>query len=262
MTSSKQVSVITINYNNAVGLTRTINSVLSQTFVDYEFVVVDGLSSDESISILEKFRSKISHCLIEKDQGIYDAMNKGINASCGEWIVFINSGDEFYSESTLDLVSRNMESGTDFLYGDVLVNYPNGMENLKKANSLDLFWRKLPFSHQTLYCRSEYLKNIGFNKNYEVCADFDFGLKNFVSGANFKHINKPLAIIEAGGKSEQGRFKIALEVKKISIKHVPSIFHNIYFYCFAISELFVDVLKQALPNQVIQSFTRYKNSLN
>ena len=95
-------SIITINYNNADGLRRTIESVVSQTFDDYEYVIIDGGSTDGSVDVIKEYENKISYWVSEKDGGIYNAMNKGVKASNGEYLIFMNSGDVFYRDKVLE----------------------------------------------------------------------------------------------------------------------------------------------------------------
>ncbi len=103
----KKVSVITINYNNAQGLQKTIDSVISQTFKDYEFIIIDGGSTDESVDIIRKNSGKISYWVSEKDGGIYNAQNKGAKKASGEYCLFLNSGDFLMDSQTLEKVFKN-----------------------------------------------------------------------------------------------------------------------------------------------------------
>ena len=102
-------SIITINYNNAEGLRRTIKSVVSQTFVDYEYVIIDGGSTDGSVDVIKEYENKISYWVSEKDGGIYNAMNKGVKVAHGEYLIFMNSGDIFYSDSVLSDVRHHIQ---------------------------------------------------------------------------------------------------------------------------------------------------------
>ena len=102
-----RLSIVTINYNNLEGLKRTIDSVISQSYDDFEFILIDGLSVDGSLEYIQQINfSKLSHVISEKDSGIYEAMNKGLRLSCGEYIQFLNSGDLLLSTNTLYEVSE------------------------------------------------------------------------------------------------------------------------------------------------------------
>ena len=112
-----KLSIITVNFNDAEGLERTIRSVISQTFHDYEFIIIDGGSSDNSKSIIEQHENQINYWVSEPDNGIFNAMNKGIIASKGDYLIFMNSGDYFYNEKVLEDSQNYL--GADFVIGQV-----------------------------------------------------------------------------------------------------------------------------------------------
>lgn len=101
-----KISVITVNYNNKKGLEATINSVISQKYLDFEFIIVDGNSNDGSKDIIYKKRNYITKWISEPDSGIYNAMNKGVKMSTGDYLIFMNSGDEFYDTQVLDKIAK------------------------------------------------------------------------------------------------------------------------------------------------------------
>ena len=113
-----KLSIITINYNNAVGLEKTINSVLNQTYKSIEYILIDGNSMDESKLIIDKYKAHIHYWVSEFDSGIYNAMNKGIKAATGEYILFLNSGDILCNSHVLDdVIKQGLDC--DFVYGNV-----------------------------------------------------------------------------------------------------------------------------------------------
>src|SRR5262249_31677404 len=118
-------SVITINYNNASGLRRTVASVLAQSCRDLEYIVIDGGSSDGSVAVLEEFASRLGHWVSEPDRGVYHAMNKGIGAATGESLLFLNSGDIFRPPDSLQTLLDEGE-GRDIVYGDLVVQDGKG----------------------------------------------------------------------------------------------------------------------------------------
>ena len=114
-----KVSIVTINWNNKVGLEKTINSVLSQTFTDYEFIVIDGASTDGSDDVIEANKDRIDYWVTESDSGIYNAMNKGIYAAHGEYCYFLNSGDVFASNDVLSDIFKN-DVKENFVCGNII----------------------------------------------------------------------------------------------------------------------------------------------
>lgn len=114
-----KLSIITINKNNAIGLEKTIQSVINQTYFDkIEYIIIDGLSTDGSSMIIDKYRNYFSYWVSEKDNGIYDAMNKGTNAAAGEYLLFLNSGDVLYHNNIIKEVYNELKS-YDIVYGGV-----------------------------------------------------------------------------------------------------------------------------------------------
>ena len=114
-----QFSVITINFNNGEGLRHTIDSVISQTCHDYEYIIIDGGSTDDSVNVIKLFSDKIDYWVSEKDRGIYHAMNKGVNLAHGQYCIFMNSGDCFYDSSVLEQF-KNIGMEEDIIIGKLL----------------------------------------------------------------------------------------------------------------------------------------------
>ena len=122
-----KVTVVTVTYNAAESLEKTILSVLQQNYSNVEYIIIDGGSTDGSVEIIKKYSDKIAYWVSEPDRGIYDAMNKGIRKATGEWINFMNAGDLFFHESTLSSVfSKQNHSLYDIMYSDVMCVYPGG----------------------------------------------------------------------------------------------------------------------------------------
>ena len=121
----KQISIITINYNNASGLEKTIRSVVEQTYNEYEYIIIDGASSDKSKEVIQEYQRYIDFWCSEKDSGIYNAMNKGIQKASGEYLLFLNSGDVLNNSAVLADI-HGFLSGEDFVYGDLV--FVRGME--------------------------------------------------------------------------------------------------------------------------------------
>ena len=113
----KPISIITINYNNASGLEKTIRSVVEQTYNEYEYIIIDGASLDKSKEVIQEYQRYIDFWCSEKDSGIYNAMNKGIQKASGEYLLFLNSGDVLHNSAVLAAI-HGFLSVQDILYGD------------------------------------------------------------------------------------------------------------------------------------------------
>ena len=113
-----KISIITINYNEKVGFEKTIKSVLNQSYQDFEFIIIDGGSTDGSINVIEKYKDSISYWVSEPDKGVYNAMNKGIRASKGEFVIFMNGGDCFNNDLVLEEIAPMLNDEFDVYYGN------------------------------------------------------------------------------------------------------------------------------------------------
>ncbi len=196
-------SVITINLNNSEGLRRTIESVLKQSFSDYEYIVVDGVSSDGSLHVIEEFDKGITKKLIEKDSGVYDAMNKGLALATGEYIVFLNSGDEFRSEITLEEIHKGCDD-KDFVYCDVEVfNEKDSHISNHPSNLSTRFLLTGMICHQAIFAKRTLFDKTGpFSTKYKVYGDYEWLLRAVKKeSSTIQHIPKVLVRYEEIGIS-------------------------------------------------------------
>ncbi|MGA6119748.1 glycosyltransferase family 2 protein [Sphingobacterium anhuiense] len=212
-------SIITVSLNSENTIERCLNSVLNQTFKDYEHIVIDGASSDSSLDIIKKF----SHvkCISEKDSGIYDAMNKGVLKSSGQYIIFLNSDDEFLSDFLLEC---DKLGEVDFISNAINMIDGNHIRVwsprlLKKSGFI---W-SMPIPHAGLVVKRSVFTKIGlFDLNFRIAADFDFVIKLLQSNYVGKINNKPLMNFYLGGISNN--YKILNENNLVRTKHFKDIF--------------------------------------
>lgn len=188
-----KISIITINYNNAAGLKKTIESVLSQDNPDFEYVVIDGNSSDGSQEILNDYRTRVSFALSEKDSGIYNAMNKGIRAAKNEYLLFLNSGDTLLENNTLSKVEKLIGGGVDIYYGHQIFwsNRSNKMEEWSFPETLTFgFFIDNSLPHQATFIKRSLFDSIGlYNENLKIASDWEFFMIAVcLKKATYKHI--------------------------------------------------------------------------
>jgi glycosyltransferase involved in cell wall biosynthesis len=169
----KKFSVITINYNNREGLRQTIESVIGQSFSDYEYIIIDGGSTDGSVEVIKEYADKIDYWVSEPDNGIYNAMNKGILQAHGEYLNFMNSGDCFHDTSVLEKV--NIVAKADLVLGR---DYRNGCDDRghgfgKQNISLVDLWKE-PINHQSAFIRRCLFEKYMYDESYEIFADQKF----------------------------------------------------------------------------------------
>ncbi len=170
--ATPKVSVITIGRNNREGYARTLDSVASQTDADFEFIVIDGASTDGSVDLLRQYAPYITHLVSEPDRGIYNAMNKGIALARGEYCNFMNSGDVFHAPDVLSRVIPHLQ-GKDFYIGDQLnVNgKPRYVIAPHEVRAYALVNKCLP--HQSAFIRTELLRKRPYRENYRLMADWE-----------------------------------------------------------------------------------------
>lgn len=175
-------SIITINYNNKGGLHNTIKSVISQTYTDYEFIIIDGGSDDGSVEVIKEFCKHITYWVSEPDDGIYNGMNKGIAQAKGSYINFMNSGDIFYSNDTLEKISNLMDS-SDFIIGKDYNQDPNTGEAFTtilptRVSMASFYMWTLP--HQSAFIRRTLFNNSPYDETLRIVADWKFYIDKIV----------------------------------------------------------------------------------
>lgn len=187
-------SIITINYNNLEGLKKTFDSVFMQTYQDFEYIVIDGGSTDGSKELIKQNADKITHWVSESDKGIYDALNKGIKIANGEFIIFINSGDSLFEPNTLKILSE-ADSKYDVVYGNTNLIFPDGKEIIKiyPENCDLLFFLKDTVQHQGTRIKKElFSKNI-YSTEYKIISDWAWFFDRFIEKNSFFYINEVIA---------------------------------------------------------------------
>lgn len=195
------LSIITINYNNYSGLLKTITSVIAQVFTDYEYIIIDGGSTDGSVELIEQYAEQITAWSSEKDAGIFNAMNKGIAKSEGEYLLFLNSGDYLYDSTVLKTVF-NTNLTQDIVYGNVVwqpVQYPGIYPD--KLNFEFFINNALP--HQASFIRKELFARVGlYDERYEMNSDWTFFLLAIYKfNCTYQHINEVITYCNTDGIS-------------------------------------------------------------
>jgi glycosyltransferase involved in cell wall biosynthesis len=222
------LSIITINYNNENGLLKTIESVINQKFKDFEYIIIDGGSSDNSKSIIESYQSKIAYWVSEKDNGIYNAQNKGILNSKGEYCLFLNSGDYLCNVDVLKKIF-NKESIADIIYGNMQIDYGNGKILSGKMPSkltfkqmyLDTLWHPVSFIKRSLFLTYGF-----YDEKYKIVADYDFFFKVIVmKSVCTQYIDIDISVFNMEGVSSLviNKEKEQLERKMVVQSYLPSL---------------------------------------
>ena len=204
-----KVSIITVCLNSSETIENTIKSILSQDYNDIEYIVIDGGSQDDTHKFLAKYQDKISHSISEPDNGIYDAMNKGIKLSTGHIVGFLNANDLYASNTIISQVVTSIQQNDyEAVYGDLL--YVDQLDTSKVVR----YWRAGKYTkgafrsgwvipHPTFFCRRELFEKYGyFNDKFQIAADFELMLR-FIENHQIKigYMPKVLVKMRRGGKA-------------------------------------------------------------
>ena len=172
-------SIITVNYNNKDGLQRTIESVINQTFRDYEFIVIDGGSFDGSVDVLNKYNEHITYWISEPDGGIYQGMNKGISKAKGDYLNFMNSGDTFHSTSALEIIA-GLHSDDDIIIGGYYESEKGISHTIPPQNVTLLTLMKYTINHQATFIKKSLFGKRLYDENYMIMADAKFNFQSII----------------------------------------------------------------------------------
>lgn len=197
-------SIITVTYNDLNNLKVTYDSVKNQSFADYEYLVIDGGSTDGTVEYLKSIKNADPHVkyISEKDNGIYDAMNKGVSFSSGEYILFLGAADTFYTNKILYEVNRLLNDSIDVFYGKVM--FSSGENKGKtlgdKLNFISILFDRY-IAHQSVFAKRETLIKFPFNLEYRFLADQDFMLNVKKAGYKLKFFNIVICFYDGNGFS-------------------------------------------------------------
>jgi len=231
-------TIIIPTYNSSALITKCLESICVQAFNNFEVIIVDGLSKDNTLQLAETYRHKLPSLRIssEKDQGIYDAMNKGIELAKGEWLYFMGSDDYFYSNDVLLKISQAVNNNLDVIYGNV---YDQKLNSIYDGEFSDRKLFYINICHQSIFFNKELFKKIGnYNLQYTFWADWDHNFRWFYNKQiSKKHINLTISYYSTGGFSSNittdnfSRIKkekyLELTGKKIKMIKLNQFFYNL-----------------------------------
>jgi len=231
----KLITVITVVYNGLNTLEKTIQSVLEQVY-SVEYIIVDGESSDGTVDFINQYTEHLSAWISEKDNGIYDAMNKGTEMSSGKWICFLNSGDVFVDKYVTQKVAEAITSTNepDILYGNILVEKSD--RSLKERIAKEpCNLHRMFFCHQAAFTKRTLLKTFPFDIKHKMSADLKFFKECYHNHCRFVHLKIPLVVYDTTGVSNVNR-EAGL---RDNIAVITSIDKGIQKYVFLIRLYFV-----------------------
>ena len=257
-------TIITINYNNGKELRRTIESVINQTLTDFEYVVIDGGSTDDSVSIIKEYADRIDFWISECDKGVYNAMNKGLSHAHGEYVNFMNSGDSFYSPTVLEEIDSEI-GDADILFGNVCNSLSGRRYGGIKADSEVTFLtlKKEIICHQGTFYRRTIFERHPYDESLKLIADWKVNVQAIVfDNCKVKVVDTIVANYDLTGMSSTQSQLHAEERKRVMAELFPERILKDYEHLYTESEmpivgLLPELKKRGRVQKIIYLFAKY-----
>lgn len=224
------LTVITVVYNGIECLEQCMNSVLSQTYTPIEYIVVDGASTDGTVTLIEQYSEQLAYWISEPDKGIYNAMNKGLALAQGEVIALLNADDFYYPEALTQVMDAYKASKADVLYGDVChIQELSNVSLIKRGvPRLDRMKETMTLIHPAVFVTRETYEQVGnFNEQYRIAADYDFLLRAVVAERHFHYVEGSMLTGYRGGGLSAGNCASILEARAIQFSHLGGTEQNL-----------------------------------
>lgn len=248
MKENPKVSIITVVYNDVKNIEKCIRNTLLQTYSNIELIVIDGGSTDGTVDIIKRYEKYIVW-ISEKDEGLYDAMNKGTQMSTGKWILFRNCGDFFFNERVIEEVFNCYEDhGEYFILGNERYYRHWGYKDMKPCILKHSYYQSMPVCHPATFVRRTIQLKYPFNIEYRNSADYDFFIKTFNKGATYKYYDELFSIFDANVGTSTDHFDRSLKenIQILESYHAP--------------QVYLDAFKEHLERLTVQ-YRRAKNPL-
>jgi len=225
-----KITIVSVVLNAKSNIEETIHSILSQTYADIEYIIIDGESTDGTIDILKKYEPKLTKLLIEKDNGIYDAMNKALEISTGDFLIFMNSGDTFVTPYIIEGVVKSIKNKSAIYYGNAIF--------LNTEEKIALFFggyfgkHRLCFKnicHQSVFYPKSVYKTYKYDLAYRVFADYVYNISLKAKNVRFIYLKTVISFFELGGLSGNGDELLAKNKGKIILDKF-----GLYYYVYYI----------------------------
>ena len=228
-----KLSVITVVYNDVHHMERTMHSVFNQTYPNIEYLIIDGGSTDGTVGIIKKHENQITKYISEKDKGIYDAMNKGLALASGDYVLFMNSGDEIYAPDTIEQIFAS-QADADIYYGETEM-YSENWQRLgqRRHKAPEKFtWKSFKYGmnicHQAIYIKRSLVQP--YDLKYHLSADIDWIIKAAKQANQIVNTKQYVAKYLSGGMSKKKHFQSLKERFQIFSKHyglIPTVMNHV-----------------------------------
>lgn len=256
-------SIVTVVFNGEKDIERTVRSCITQTYSNYEYIIIDGKSTDSTLDIINSF--KISQLISEKDHGIYDAMNKAIILAQSDWILFMNCGDTFYDNNVLSNVAAKINkcgSNPDVIYGNTIYDYNNKYMRVI-AKPIELINREMVFCHQSTFVKTSVHKKHLFDLRYKLAADYNLFFQLYKQNMIFQHIDILVAIFNQNYGSTLNNYKLSTKerfsIHSDSDKLINKIKCNLVILKIQLSLLKKKIISKKINNLIFN--IKYHNKL-
>lgn len=263
------ISVITVVLNGEATIGKTIESVINQSYSHWEYIIIDGASSDRTLEIIASYQDKrITHCISEADSGIYEAMNKGIALAKGDFIGILNSGDR-YIVDTLATVNQTAQDTTAAIITGAMVRFDVKESIYFKLNKTFVDLQKnihwgMPINHPATFVRSDVYRQLGgFNSEYRICADYDLIYRAYFQKVEFAFTSEVLAYMSLGGVSEQfsSLTTRCREHFLIERAYTPLIVNLSRRVCWLLVNLTKHLLKSRLSSRLMMQYYQLRHGI-
>jgi len=263
------VTIVTITLNNKNGLKKTLDSILKQKYNNIELIIVDGKSEDGTEEYIKTNKNLIENKLkrflyiYEEDNGIYDAMNKGIKAATGDWIIFMNAGDTFFDEEVISKIFEHdsIFKEADIIYGKTHLIADEKVDMISKPKKLQNINYGMIFCHQSAFVKSHLLKNNLFSNNYKISSDYDSFLHMYQEKRKFQEIDLIISDFEETGVATKYKLKAYREIKEISLKYASKKSQKIKIHIVFYIRILKFIIRKLSSPSFIYKLRKLRNSV-
>ena len=218
-----KLSIITINYNNREGLLKTIKSIIAQTYRDFEYIIIDGGSTDGSVDVIKEYSEYIDYWVSEPDKGIYNAMNKGVQVAHGDYCQFLNSGDWLYSSTSIENILPLLNGSYDIISSYTNIIDHGHIKRLKSGSPYELTLIGLinrSLSHPSSFIKRDVLIEYPYDDSLKIVADWKFFIEAYINKMQFCHVDLDIAFFDTSGISSSNHELLMIERTKV-LNEIP-----------------------------------------
>jgi len=247
-----KITIVTICFNEELFIEKTLLSVINQTYSNKEYIVIDGGSIDQTTNILQKYSNSFAYWISERDNGIYDAWNKGISHATGEYTIFLQGGDTFYNKNILENVSPYLgNKNIDVLYGShEYIDDMTKKTQIFEVRDINTLTKSLPFCPSAAFFKTSLIQKLKFNTNYRISGDYDMVARIYSMNYNFQFIQLPIIKFSPGGISTKVTLRLIIEDYRAQ-RNITNNFSLKINVVIRIYILFKEIIKTIIRNYSI-----------